>query len=167
MLRTITAALALTLLPATAMADQKICIVDAEGALNATEEGKAAQGRLESMQTAKQADIQRQGAEFQKEVEDFQARASIMSDTMRAQTEEQLAQKQAQLQQMVMAAEQEMQQAYMQALAGLETKLLEVAASVAASNSCTMLLQKGAVVYSAPSVVDLTQPIVTAYDAKY
>ena len=72
-------------------ADIKICVVDAEGAINATEEGKAAQAQLKAAYAEKEAEIEKMHNSLQRELEDYQQRRMILSDEMRAQEEQQLA----------------------------------------------------------------------------
>ena len=147
-------------------ADIKICVVDAEGAINATEEGKAAQAQLKAAYAEKEAEIEKMHNSLQRELEDYQQRRMILSDEMRAQEEQQLAVKNQEYQMALGQAEAEMQQTYMGLLEGLQGKLLEVASTLGARSGCTLLLQKGAAIYVDSSVVDLTDALVKEYDSK-
>ncbi|HMV67239.1 MAG TPA: OmpH family outer membrane protein [Myxococcota bacterium] len=151
---------------APARADLKICVVDAEQAINETVEGKAAQTRLESMYATKQAEIEKKGKDLEREFQDYEARQMILSEDARRTTEATLLQKRQDFQAMVYQAEQEMQSTYMSLLSGMEEKLMTVAQSLGASKGCTVVLQKAAVVYVGSGVTDLTTDLVRAYDAK-
>lgn len=149
-----------------AHAETKICVVDAEAAMNGTAEGKAAQRRLETMYSDKQTEIDEKGKSLEKEFQDYEARKMILSDEARATEEQALWEKRQSFQAMVMQAEQEMQQTYMGLLAELEEKLLKVAEELGAQKGCSVLLQKAAVIYVGDGVTDLTDDLVKTYDAK-
>jgi outer membrane protein len=150
-----------------ARADLKICVVDAEKAINETAEGKAAQTRLESMYATKQAEIEKKGKDLEREFQDYEARQMILSEDARRATEASLLQKRQDFQAMVYQAEQEMQSTYMSLLSGMEEKLMTVAQSLGASKGCSVVLQKAAVVYIGSGVTDLTGDLVREYDIKY
>lgn len=166
MIRRLTPMLIAALLPASAMAN-KFCVVDAETAINSTTEGKSAQTRLESLQASKQQELETMGKQLEQEFKDYESRASILSDSARQAAEQQLMAKQQQLQQMAMAAEQEMQGTYMQLLGDLENKLMTVAADVGQQKGCTVLFQKQATIYVSSDVSDLTNDVISAYNARH
>lgn len=150
-------------LPQTAHAT--ICVVDAEEALNNTTEGKAAQKRLEAMYSAKQDELEKMQADLLKALESFESSKMILSDAARATKEEELRKQQLGLQQKVMGAEQEMQETYQQLLGGMEEKMLKAAEAVGAKRTCTVVLQKAAVLYAGKDAVDITKDIIAALDA--
>lgn len=166
MIRSILPALALATLfvAAPAYADSKICIIDTEEAMNETGEGKAAQAKLESMYTGKQAEIERLQADLEKQLTDYEARKMILSESARADQERVLAEKQRAFQAMVAQSEEEMQVTYQQLLQGMTDKLLRVAPTVAARKACSVMLQKEATVYVGPDVLDLTHDVIAELD---
>jgi Skp family chaperone for outer membrane proteins len=147
-------------------ADIKICMVDADEAINQTQEGKSVQASLEGMYAAKQTELEKAQKAFEAEVRDYESRRAILSEAARAEQEQSLMEKQQELQMKVLQAEQEMQQELQRNLMGMEEKLTKVAETLGAEKGCTMLLLKGAMVYASPDVVDLTSDLVKAYDAK-
>ena len=147
-----------------ALADTKICIIDTEQAMNETGEGKAAQAKLESMYTGKQAEIERLQADLEKQLTDYEARKMILSESARADQERVLAEKQRAFQAMVVQSEEEMQNTYAQLLQGMQDKLLRVAPTVAARKACSVMLQKEATVYVGPDVLDLTHDVIAELD---
>jgi Skp family chaperone for outer membrane proteins len=150
-----------------AFAEPKLCVADAESAINDTEEGKAAQKKLEGMYATKQADLERRQKALEAEFADYQSRALILSDDARAAAEQALMQKQDELQRAAMQAESDMQNTYAGLLDTLEGKLMAVASSVAASKGCGILMNKAAVLYVGSGVTDITSDIIREYDAKY
>lgn len=161
-----TTLLAGLLLAGVAHAETKICVVDAETAINETTEGKQAQSKLEGMYSSKQTELKKLQEDFEREVTDYDSRKPILSDAARQTEEERLMKKQQELQMKVMQAEQEMQQTYMELLAGMEAKLIKAAEKLGADKGCTVLLQRAAVIYMGSGVVDLTSDLVKAYDGK-
>ncbi len=101
-------------------AEVKICVVDAERAINETSEGKDAQAKLETMYSSKQTELERMQKDFEQEVKDFESRIPILSESAAAEQEQVLLQKRQELQMRVVQAEQEMQQTYMALLGGME-----------------------------------------------
>ena len=161
-----TTLLAALLFAGAAHAETKICVVDAETAINETTEGKAAQSKLEGMYSSKQAELKKLQEGFEREITDYDSRKPILSDAARQAEEERLMKKQQELQMKVMQAEQEMQQTYMELLAGMEAKLIKTAEKLGADKGCSVLLQRAAVIYMGAGVTDLTNDLVKAYDSK-
>lgn len=145
-------------------ADIKLCVLDAQSALNETKEGKAAQKRLETLFASKQTELENMQKELQKQFEDYEQRKLILSDSAKQEQERTLMEKQQKLQMSAMQAEQEMQQTYMQLLSGMEEKLLSVAEALGAKKGCTLLVPKEATIYVGPGVVDLTSEVIVSLD---
>lgn len=158
--------LALALPSVAAAADVKICVIDAQTALNETSEGKAAQTHLESTFSAKKAELDKLQADLQRELTDYESRKMILSDSAREAQEKALMEKQQKFQQLVMQSEQDMQQQYQSLLAGMEEKLMKAAEALGAKSGCTVLLPKEATIYAGPAVSDLTQQIIKDLDAQ-
>ncbi|MCB9681575.1 MAG: OmpH family outer membrane protein [Alphaproteobacteria bacterium] len=154
-------------LPAAASAgDLKLCTVDAQTALNETEEGKAAQKRLESMYASKQADLDKMQKDLERELQDYDQRKMILADSARQEQERKLLEKRQTFQNTVMQAEQEMQQTYNTLLSDMEDKLMGVASAVGKEKGCTVLFPKEATIYVSSDVVDVTSDVIKKLDAK-
>jgi outer membrane protein len=147
-------------------ADVKICVVDAESAINATREGKAAQASLKTSYAAKESELEAKRAKLQADIEDYEQRRLILSEDARRQEEQRLEQMTQEFQMLLGQADAEMQQTYMKLLEDLQVKLLEVASSLGARQGCTVLLQKAAAIYTDSSVLDLTEMLVKEYDQR-
>jgi Skp family chaperone for outer membrane proteins len=160
------ATLSLLLFTATASAaDVKICVIDAEAAITNTKEGKAALQGLQTAAAAKEAELTKMQEQYQLELQDYEQRKLILSQDARAQEEAGLMDKGRQLEAFYGQAQMEMQQASMDVLGGLQEKLLQVASTLGARKGCTVLLQQAAAIYVDSSVENLTQTLVTDYDA--
>lgn len=159
-------ALAVALLPAVAAAEVKICVIDAQTALNETSEGKAARSKLESTFASKRSQLESLGKELEKQFADYEARKMILSDSARKDQETLLLTKQQELQTKMVDAESEMQEMYANLLSGMEEKLFKSAAAIAATKACTVLLPKEATIYVQPGVADLTQDVIKDLDAR-
>ena len=142
-----------------------ICTVDFQKAVTETNEGKSAQGKIDTMFKARQDEVARMQAEFEKAVEDFQKRAMMLAADARGEQEQKLMLQQRNLQQVAMQYEQEMQQTYMGMLGDLDTKMRTVAAEVGKGASCGVVLDSAVIVYAAPDVKDLTTDLVSRYNA--
>jgi regulator of protease activity HflC (stomatin/prohibitin superfamily) len=64
--------------------------VDFQRAVNETTEGKGAQERLDTMYSSRKAELERMKSELEREIEDFEARALILSDSARREAEQKL-----------------------------------------------------------------------------
>jgi Skp family chaperone for outer membrane proteins len=148
-----------------AAANIKICVVDAQTALNETAEGKAAQTRLETVFSTKKAELDKMQADLQRQLTDYESRKMILSETARQTEEKSLLDKQQKFQALVVQSEQDMQGQYQTLLAGMEDKLMKTAEALGAKSGCTILFPKEATIYAAPSVVDLTAQIIKDLDA--
>lgn len=157
---------ALTLAGSPAFANT-ICVVDFQSAITQTNEGKSAQKKLDGMTSSRKRDLEGKQAAFETAVKDYEKRAPTLSETARRQEEQKLMAQQAQLNQAIAGAEQEMQQTYLSLLGDLDGKLRKIMVSVGSSSGCTVVLDRAAVVYNASSVRDVTTTLVGAYNRKY
>lgn len=157
---------ALMLVSAPAYANQ-ICVVDFQSAITQTNEGKAAQKKLDGMTTSRRSELERKQAAFESAVKDYEKRAPTLSDATKRQEEQKLMVQQQQLNQAIATAEGEMQQTYMGLLGDLDKKLRKSVVNVGSSSNCTVVLDQAAVVYSGSGVRDITSSLVSAYNRQY
>lgn len=143
----------------------KFAVVDFERAVNETDEGKAAQERLDTMYATRKTEIERMRDELMKEMEDYEARAMILSDDARAETERRLVEKQQTFEGTYMKYQTEMQQTYMALLQDMDTKMRAMTEKIAAAEGYDLVLDKAAVVYFGGETVDLTDTLITKYNA--
>lgn len=141
-----------------------IAVVDFQRAVTETDQGKAAQKKIDDMYETRRAEIERMQRDLEKQIQDFQARAMILSDEARAEQEQQLMLKQQQFQQRSMQYEVELQQTYSTLLADLDQKMRALAATIAKDKGYDLVLDSAVVVYMGGSVVDMTSELVARYN---
>ena len=143
-----------------------IAVVDFQRAVTDTTEGQQAQKTLDTMFASKKLELERAGATLEKEIADFQARAAILAPDARVDEERKLAQKQGEYQQNLMVAQQEMQQTYMKLLQDLDTKMRAMSEKLAKEKGYDLVLDRAVVVYMSSNTVDMTEDLVTRYNAE-
>lgn len=176
LVRTCLAAIALTLAPAAVpalsssahAAELKVATVDLQEAINQVKDGVAAKARLEGMFAEKQKAIAAMETRLQKMDDDYQKQAMVLSEAARQQKEQEIMQLQAQYQQLYMTSQQEMQQAYAEAMEGLIGKMREICEGLGKERGYTLVVDvtEGGIVY-ASDTIDITAEVVKRYDAKY
>ncbi len=143
-----------------------VAIVDFERAVNETTEGKAAQARLDTMLSSRRGELEKLQTDYQKMVEDYQARALILSEGARADAEREVMRKQQELTQKSMQYEQEMQQTYLTLLSDLDEKMRTMTTEIAAEKGYDVVLNKAATVYAGPGLIDMTDDLIKRYNNK-
>ncbi len=154
---------ALLLVGTPAMAN-KICVVDFQKAVTETNEGKSAQKRLDSMYASKRGELERMQGDLQKSAADLQSRRSILSPDALQKEEQALYVKQAEFEQTYMRFQEEFQATYSGMLGDLDAKMRSIAGETAKANSCSILLDRAAVVFAGPDVADVSAALVGRYN---
>jgi len=139
-------------------------VIDFERAVNETDEGKAAQERLDTMYATRKEEIERMRVELEKELEDYQARSMILSEEARAETERRLVEKQQTFESTYMRYQTEMQQTYYTLLSDLDEKMRKLTKTIAAEAGYDLVIDKAAVVYSGGTTVDMTDTLIKRYN---
>lgn len=158
-------ALTFTLFLSTQALAGGIAVIDFQRAVNETNEGKAAQTKLDSMYSAKKTEIETKQKQLETEIKDFESRAMILSESARNDARDQLVQKQAAFQQLYMQYEGEMQQTYMTMLQELDQKMRAISEKVAREKGYDLVIDRAAVVYMGGATVDMTNDLVQRYNA--
>ena len=165
-MRTLVSTLLLAL-SAPAFASGKICVVDFQKAVTETQEGMAAQGRIDTMYATRKGELERMQAELEKAIKDYQGRAMILSADAKAQEEQKLGLQQQTFERTYMQYQQEMQQTYGSLLGDLDEKMRTIAKDVGASQSCAVVLDSAVIVYASSEVADVTSVLVQRYNAQH
>ena len=142
-----------------------IAVIDFQRAVTETNEGQAAQTKLDGMYSARKTEIENKQKALEAEFNDFQSRAMILSDSAKAEAEQKLMRKQGEFQQLYMQYEQEMQQTYMTMLQELDQKMRQASEKVAKQRGFDLVIDRAAVVYMGGDTVDMTDDLVKAYNA--
>lgn len=141
-----------------------IAVVDFQRAVNETEEGKNAQQKLDTMFNSRKGEIDKKQKELEAEFQDFQSRAMILSETARAEAEQELLGKQQRFQQLYMQYEQEMQQTYYTMLQDLDVKMRAISEKLAKEKGYDLVIDRAAVVYMGGDTIDMTDALVQRYN---
>ncbi|MEO0600176.1 MAG: OmpH family outer membrane protein, partial [Myxococcota bacterium] len=132
-----------------------------------TAEGKAAQKRLDSMYSSKRGELERMQSDLQKKATDLQSRQSILSPDALQKEQQELYVKQAEFEQTYMRFQDEFQKTYSAMLGELDTKMRAIAGKTAQSKSCSILLDKAAVVYAGSDVADVSSSLVDRFNREH
>lgn len=145
----------------------KIAVVDFQRAVTETEQGKAAQKKIDDMYESRKGEIERMQKDLEKQIQDFQARAMILSDQARAEQEQQLMVKQQQFQQRYMQYEAELQQTYAGLLQELDQKMRALSVTIAKEKNYDLVVDRAVVVHMGGEVIDMTPDLVARYNAAH
>ena len=143
-----------------------ICIVDFQQAVNETDEGKAAQTRLDTMYESKKNEIEKMRQSLEADLKDYQSRSLILSPEARQEQEQAIAEKQMRFEQTYMQYQQEMQQTYYTMLQDLDTKMRAISEKLAKDKGYDLVIDRAAVVYMGGDTVDMTDELVKRYNTE-
>ena len=141
-----------------------IAVVDFQRAVTETDEGKAAQQRLDAMYASRKTEIEKMQSDLETELKDFQARAMILSEEARAEAEQTLMVKQQQFQALYVQYQQEMQQNYFTLLQDLDTKMRALTETIAREKGFDLVVDRAAIVYVGGGTIDMTDELIVRYN---
>ncbi len=144
----------------------KTAVVDFQRAVMETTEGKAAQERLDSMYSTRKAEIDKLRKQLEKELEDYQSKALILSEDSREATEKDLMAKQQKFETLYGQYQTEMQQTYYTLLSDLDEKMRLLTEKIAKEKAYDVVLDRAAVVYTGGETVDMTDELIKRYNAQ-
>ncbi|MEZ4319148.1 MAG: OmpH family outer membrane protein [Myxococcota bacterium] len=142
-----------------------IAVVDFQRAVNETDEGKAAQTKLDNMYSSRLGELKKLEEQLQTEFKDFQSRALVLSDAQKMEEEKKLAAKEQQFLQLNQKYEVEMQQTYYTMLQDLDVKMRAISEKLAKDKGYDIVLDRAAVVYMGGTTIDMTDELVQRYNA--
>lgn len=154
----------LVLLVATPAFAGPIAVVDFQRAITETHQGKAAQKKIDDMYESRRVELDRMQQDIEKQIQDFQARAMILSEEARAEQQKQLITKQQQFQTRSTQYEIELQQTYSTLLAELDQKMRALSATIAKEKGYDLVIDSAVVVHIGSNVVDMTNELVARYN---
>jgi len=143
-----------------------IAVVDFNKAGSLVKEGNRIQTELRELQTDRESRIKEMESQIMGMRADYEKQAMILSEDTRKEKETEIMAATQQFQQAVVAAQQEMAQAYETKAAALFEKLRVVCEQIGKEKGYDLILEvsQGGVVYSGSSD-DITAELVTRYDA--
>ena len=168
MRKTVTAvALALTLAPAAASAQQKIGYVDLQRALNEVDEGKAAKTLLKKDFDEKQKQLDAKKTEFDKLQADFEKQAVVLSEQARKDKGQDLDRRARELQAIFMSLQKDFSERERDTTRGIFDKMSQIVAQIAEADGFAIVLERNSGLVYAPASLDLTNELIRKYNARY
>ncbi len=158
----------LLVVPATAMAEFKVAVVDFQDALTQIDEGTTAMARLEGVRDEKMRNIEGMRQQLTAMQSELRNQASILSEAALASKEEEFMNAQMQFQQVAMQAEQELQDQYLAMMEEFFGKLSAVAEEIGKEKGYNLVLEatESGVVFH-QGVDDMTAELVKRYNARH
>ncbi len=150
------------LVPALALAEVKIAVVDMADVIFNSAEGKRAQESIKRKGQELGKDLERRREEFGKQVEEYQKQAPVMKEEARKKKEEEFGKRQTELQQKVGTSQQELQKMEEKELKPLYDRFAKVVNTIAKEDHYTVVLDKRVVIGFDPSI-DITDKVKTAF----
>lgn len=151
--------------PTTALAGG-MAVVDFQQALEAVDEGKLVQARLEGMYEEKKKALGEMEQKLMSMQQDYQQQAMVLTPDALKAKEEEIMREQMVYQQEVQKAEMEFQARYNREMEMLLGKMATICEEMGKEKGYEMVLEKNAGVVWA-SVPDLTTDLITRYNAKH
>jgi outer membrane protein len=144
-----------------------ILIVDRAQLVSQTKAGKTIPAQAETVKASVEKELEAEADKLKKEIESFQKNASLMSEEVRAKTEQDLAGRyQYGLPQRVQIMEQAFSAAVQTAQAKILVESQPILKDIVDKRGATILLDRSAVMYAAPET-DVTQEVIAALDKKF
>lgn len=146
----------------------QVAVVDVQGAILQTEEGKSAKAKLEKDVTQKRQELTKQEAQLKKMQEDFQAQQAVLSEADKQARGKEFQTKLQAFQQSQMTFEQEARQKEAAALQKIFINIQAEINKIAKQKGYDMVFDKSAsVLLFAKNVSDVTAEVVTMYNKDY
>ena len=144
----------------------KIGYVDMERALNETEDGKQAKGKLQGMFKEKQSELDRRQEEFKKAKDEYDKQKVMLKPDVQQKREKDLQDRFVELQAVFMKLQKELAQAEAEATKDIFARLQRIIAKVGERDGFTIVLEKSEshILWARPSL-DLTNEIIRGYNS--
>lgn len=143
-----------------------ILIVDRAQLIAQSKAGKTIPAQAKTVKSSVESQLEAEAAKLKKDIESYQKNASLMSEEVRKQKEQELAIRQ---QYALPQRAQIMEQAFSAAVQNAQTKILvesqPILKDIVEKRGATILLDRSAVMYASPET-DITQEVIAAIDKK-
>ncbi len=149
---------------ATASAQMKLGYVDLQRALTQVEEGKAAKSKLERTVKAKQKDIDKMQDDLKRLRDEIEQQAALMKDDVRRQKAQDYQKKLMELQEFYINNQKELAEQEAKLTKPIFERFEKIMGRIAATDNYTLIVEKAAAVYAAPSI-DLTDRLISEFNA--
>ncbi|HVC45592.1 MAG TPA: OmpH family outer membrane protein [Candidatus Binataceae bacterium] len=149
---------------ATARADMRLAYVDIQRALNDSHNGKTAKAAFRGHLDHVQAQLVGEQAEVQRLKDEIEKKGPLMEPDQRQNLENDYAKKLRDFQDDYKASSDELQEKDKEMTGAIVRDLATVVRQIGEKNGYTMVLEKGSLLWAAPSI-DITDQVIRAYDA--
>ncbi len=149
----------LLLLPLTAMAQQKIAVVNSQQIMTEMKEFKAAQKKIEELTKTYTADLKGMETELQKKTEAFIKEEKTMLDAIKKRRQQELQDIQQRIQQSYQAMQGQLQEEQQKLLQPIQQKLLKEIKRVADAEKCTYVMEAGVMLHLGQDAINLTDKV--------
>jgi outer membrane protein len=160
-------ALALSLAPVAAVAEQKIGYVDLQRALNEVDEGKAAKALLKKDFEVKQKQLDAKKADFDRLQAEFEKQSVVMADQTKREKAQDLDRRARELQALFVNLQKDLSEREQQATRGIFEKMSGIVREIAEADGFSIVLEKGAGLVYAPASLDLTNELIRKFNARF
>ena len=158
-------ALAGTVAPRFALAEQKIAYVDLQRALEETDEGKKAKAKLKADFDKKQKELDQRQEELKKMKSDLDKQQSILTPAKLQEKQTELQQKLVALQETYVRLQKDLQEKEATATQGIFKKMQGIIASIAEKEGVTYVLERNSGILYAPPSLDLTNELIRKFNS--
>lgn len=154
-------------IPAVAKAEGKIVVVDMMQAMTECKEGKRAQAELKRQAEKRQNEMKDLGDEINKLRSYLLDAQDMMKSDVKIQKEYELKKKMKQFNDLRDDVRQELASAERRLVEPLQRKMLELVQAIGVKENYELIMDKRSGVVYVPASRDITQEVISAYDAKY
>ena len=159
--------IATTALSAAARAQSlKLAYVDVQRAIQETEEGKAARGRLKTEFDQRRAQLDKKSSDLEKMQQEYEKQAPVLSDDAKRKKQEEFQKALLDARKSASDLQEDMNRQEQQAMGGILQRLQQVVAEIAERESISFVLDKGGLLY-APAAADITNEVVRRYNDRF
>ena len=138
---------------------QKIGYVSSQEIMAVMPQTKQMAARLDSLQGAYETQLANMQEEFNKKLTEFQQQQATMTAGVREFRQQELAEMEQRMQMFYQTVQKDLQAKQVEYLQPVQNALLAAINKVAAAQSCTYVLDKASLLYTAPDALDLTQAV--------
>lgn len=155
----------LTFFASTASANVSLAVFDMEAAIQATSDGQAAKSKLMQEFKFLEGQLKKQEFSLKEKVQDFEKKASILTESTRSQQRRELQELSLQLQKDMQKFQTEMQSKHLAATKPIVEKLQATVARIATMRGLDVVLNKSIHnVLWAQKAIDITDAVVKMYE---
>jgi outer membrane protein len=145
---------------------EKLAYVDVQRAIQETEEGKAARGRLKAEFDQRKSQIDKKSADLEKMQQEYEKQAPVLSDEAKRKKQEEFQKALIDARQSAGALQEDMNRQEQQAMGNILQRLQQVVAEIAERESITFVMDKSTLLF-APAAGDITNEVVRRYNDRF